>query len=377
MEFVTSDLVRLYYEGRDIRPALGGAKATPTSSATTTPKKTFELKNELDESLLTAEDATEIVVEVLDSAIEKVREDDKKELSEFVDEVVERAVDNSEILHPGKVKFDEIARDESKREESVSNGNVLSIAEEIVTAAMSKSEDSSSRIAGNVIEDIVNTAMTQGLPEKTEDTEEAKSPTSKSGCNSPCKSGNREECKSPELYFTPAKMTSSPLRSDTDDSTITAGSTNSTPIKRSQPEQSLSPEEYFSPQETSSVESPLVENNEDTEEAETFKTEIIDDSSCQESNLEKNKSPELSAKIVENKVDVVLSVGAGDSPVKACDESKTEDIKVKNEEVKDAPKTQEDSGSRPSSGGSGRFSVEDRIVPAAISRTASPQPDAE
>lgn len=58
-----------------------------------------------------------------------------------------------------------------------------------------------------------------------------------------------------------------------------------------------------------------MEKNEDTGKAETSEPENGGDSLSLERHLEEYESPELIAKIVKNKVDVVISMGAGDSPV--------------------------------------------------------------
>lgn len=66
VEFVTSDLVRLYIDGRDIRSKLGGIRITPTNSTTTTPKKYVDAEVSSERNI--EEDVSTLAVEIVNSS---------------------------------------------------------------------------------------------------------------------------------------------------------------------------------------------------------------------------------------------------------------------------------------------------------------------
>lgn len=102
VEFVTSDLVRLYIDGRDIRTDLGGIK-TPSSSTTTTPRKYVddgskteietaddELTVEITGKTTNESDVKHILSNIVSDATgeTKVKEDVAAVLTKIVGEVV-------------------------------------------------------------------------------------------------------------------------------------------------------------------------------------------------------------------------------------------------------------------------------------------------
>lgn len=87
---MTSDLVRLYIDGRDIRPDLGGSKVTPSSSITTTPKKYIDVT----ENSSVAEDMSNLVVKIIENVNDLKNKDG--DMKEIVAEIVAEAVSKQE-----------------------------------------------------------------------------------------------------------------------------------------------------------------------------------------------------------------------------------------------------------------------------------------
>lgn len=126
MEFVTSDLVRLYIDGRDIRTDLGGIRSTPAS----TPKKFAEGTTNNSEI---PEDMSNLVVEIVENVSDlKDRDDGVKEI---LLNVVTQAVKEKEGSENVKEVLPDIA-DGEKLEGNSKNNEV----NEIIDGSAKKSE---------------------------------------------------------------------------------------------------------------------------------------------------------------------------------------------------------------------------------------------
>lgn len=143
MEFVTSDLVRLYIDGRDIRTDLGGTK-TPSSSTTTTPKKYVDGGNKTENVIPTTDE--ELVVAITENTNEsdvkhilsnivsdatgetEVKEDVAAVLSEIVGEVVAEKQTQKNVDESGNAQ--EVLSDDATK--TVAKTQVKDALEEII-----------------------------------------------------------------------------------------------------------------------------------------------------------------------------------------------------------------------------------------------------
>lgn len=139
VEFVTSGVVRLYLDGRDIRSELGGAKSASTTS---TPKKYFDIQSKPKDSSSVQEDMSELVSEVIENVVDST---EKSEEIENTVESMEKSEEKQETTDQSEViPVEEI--------------NVVKEGENALGTTETKQEIAKgvSDLVGEIVEDVLN-----------------------------------------------------------------------------------------------------------------------------------------------------------------------------------------------------------------------------
>lgn len=166
IEFVTSDVVRLYLNGRDIRSELGGVK---NASTTSTPKKCFDIQTKPEKSSNVQDDVNELVLEVAENAIQlsektQMKQAVTEEVTQLVDHLVHSAVNEEQTALTTFSTEESLDTTQPKPEDSLSSQedcNTLVLG--MVTNAVNQSEKSEAvteEVAG-LVEEVVKNVTTR------------------------------------------------------------------------------------------------------------------------------------------------------------------------------------------------------------------------
>lgn len=361
MEFVTSEIVRLYIDGRDIRTDLGGTKTTPSSSLTSTPKKYLDLQNAHDEQSLVSDDISNIVVEVMEQAVSNSeqsgvgdsevippspKESATKDISNIVAEVMNEAVDSSERSGAG----DSEIKDQTQKESFNVAGGVISDILEVINKAFNSSgagdNDMKDKIHGQIapiLEEVFRDATSDGKLD--DDKVHYVKEIIDAAFDKACKV--QDEIKALEIAAI--------LEVSIEDAVNHVNKADRESIMKLV-EEAVENAVHVRNRSHDTSDELVVDSN---------KMVVID-------NLEGAEN--LQSNVTTEKEESPAKTG---SPEKAVTEKtlvKEELVVLSSIENKSALQGKE-STSRPSSRSSGRFDVEERVVPAAISRPISPVPD--